>query len=204
VLYRDKAGRIGLMQERCTHHAFPMVYGFVTKEGIACGRHGWEFDVEGNCFVIGYQSKIYPMQWANAKAYPVRIHAGLCWTYLGPDPAPPLPEHEMLTRQDGRRRITAYPELACNWLAADEAAPDAGLDGSGDVEPDLANLATPLDTGSLRLRMPVDDTHTWQVTIDFVPSPDGTSPGLDEEAVEVVYVQTEQESEPAANPTAAG
>ena len=50
VLFLDKTGRVGLMQDRCTHVSGPMIQGYVDEAGIVCGLHGWTFDPAGNCW----------------------------------------------------------------------------------------------------------------------------------------------------------
>ena len=109
------------------------------------------------------------MSWAQAKAYPVQQYAGLCWAYLGPPPAPALPGHPALAGGDGRRRITVYPVLDHGWMEQ----PPTLSDGR---------------TGSLLLRMPIDDTHTWQVHVELI-SREGDAP-VDPagEGAEVIYL----------------
>lgn len=185
VLYRNKRGQVGLMQERCTHHGVLLYQGTVEEDSLVCPLHHWRFDVEGNCFVIAYREKIYPINWANATAYPVQEWAGLFWAYLGPLPAPDLPRYEALARDDGRRRITIYPEIDQNWFAA--------ADG-------LANgHAAPTPT-VLCLRMPVDDTHTWQVAVEFVAGSNGTAESSADP--EIVHLDPEGETAKDGRPTA--
>ena len=168
VLFRDKLGRIGLIQERCAHGGYPMIYASIEGRSIACSRHGWHFDVDGNCWVIGYQDKEYPMGWAHAKTYPVRRYAGLLWTYLGPEPAPELPRLDVLARSDGRRRITTFSNAAANVF-------DRG-DADGLI------LPTHLADGGLWLRMPMDQKLTWTARVDFLPG-EGSDPWADEPEV---------------------
>ena len=49
ILFRDKAGRPGLVQARCAHRGTTLYYGKVEERGIRCCYHGWLFDVEGRC-----------------------------------------------------------------------------------------------------------------------------------------------------------
>jgi 5,5'-dehydrodivanillate O-demethylase len=158
ALFRDRTGRVGLIQERCTHHGVLLAYGRVNEEALICPLHDWHFDVAGNCWAQGYQSKKFEMPWSNARTYPVAEYGGLFWAYLGSSPAPTLPAYDLLDRTDGRLRITVHPRLEANWAA---------------VEPPPAD-------GALWLRTPVDDSHTWQVAVESV---DGKVP-----YAEVVYV----------------
>src|SRR5438046_3122090 len=100
VLFRTEQGQVGLIQERCPHGGYPLAWAQVDKNSLTCGRHTWHFDVEGSCFIVGYQSKIYPMAWAQAKTYPVVTYGGVYWAYLGPQPAPEPPSDDTLARYD--------------------------------------------------------------------------------------------------------
>jgi phenylpropionate dioxygenase-like ring-hydroxylating dioxygenase large terminal subunit len=98
VLFRALGGQVGLIQERCPHSGYPLAWAQVDENSLVCGRHAWHFDVEGRCFLVGYESKIYPMTWAQAKTYPVVSYGGVYWAYLGPLPVPVPPSDEMLAR----------------------------------------------------------------------------------------------------------
>src|SRR5947207_3440141 len=136
VLYRDTSGRLGLIQERCTHHGVLLAYGMVNEDALICPYHAWHFDVDGNCWAQGYQSKRFEMPWSNARAYPVLERAGLLWAYFGPQPTPGLsPPWASLEAAD-RYRITVHPKLQANLAAL----PDAP------------------DDGKLWLRTPIDDS----------------------------------------------
>ena len=49
ILFRDGAGRAGLVYPRCCHRGTTLYYGKVEERGIRCCYHGWLFDVEGRC-----------------------------------------------------------------------------------------------------------------------------------------------------------
>lgn len=168
VLFRDREGRAGLMQERCTHVSGPMIYGFIDGPGIVCGFHGWTFDVEGNCWQRWY-NRFLPVPWARARAYPVQEYGGLYWAYLGSSPAPVLPQYEPLIRADGRRRITVYPVVAQHWRDLEPRPVDLQL---SDAAPAPVS-PTHIQAAALWLRLPVDDTHTWQIAVDFIAGPTG-------------------------------
>lgn len=95
VLFLDKTGRVGLMQDRCTHVSGPMILGHVEEAGIVCGFHGWTFDPDGNCWQPWY-NRYLPVPWGKARAYPVQQHNGLYWAYLGPPPTPPWGHRDRL------------------------------------------------------------------------------------------------------------
>lgn len=125
VLFKDKGGRVGLIADHCSHRGASLVYGRVEERGIACAYHGWLYDVEGNCLECPAEpqgSKFHLT--VKHRAYPTEKFAGLCWTYMGPRPAPLIPPYDVWARRDGRRRISVKPQLDCNWFQAMENSVD--------------------------------------------------------------------------------
>ena len=49
VLFRDRKGRVGLLDDRCAHRGASLCYGRVEERGISCPYHGWLYDTRGNC-----------------------------------------------------------------------------------------------------------------------------------------------------------
>src|SRR5215475_5475478 len=47
VVFRDKSGRVGLLQLHCTHRGTSLEYGLISERGIRCCYHGWMYDVDG-------------------------------------------------------------------------------------------------------------------------------------------------------------
>jgi len=125
VLFRDKSGRVGLLEDRCPHRGASLLYGRVEERGIACAYHGWLFDTTGNCLETPAEpakSKFHLT--VKHRAYPVRKFIGLYWTYLGPTPAPAIPKYDLWVRKDGTRRLIVQPQLDCNWFQAMENSVD--------------------------------------------------------------------------------
>ncbi|MEA2639330.1 MAG: 5,5-dehydrodivanillate O-demethylase oxygenase subunit [Chloroflexota bacterium] len=125
VLFKDKSGNVGLIQDHCAHRGASLLYGRVEERGIACAYHGWLYDTAGSCLECPAEpaGSMFHLT-VRMAAYPVQKYAGLYWAYLGPAPAPELTKFDVLSRTDGRRRITVYPNLDCNWFAAAENAVD--------------------------------------------------------------------------------
>ena len=87
VLFRDKRGRVGLLDDRCSHRGASLCYGRVEERGIACAYHGWLYDTKGNCLETPAEppaSKFHLT--VKHKSYRVQKLAGLYWAYLGPEP----------------------------------------------------------------------------------------------------------------------
>ena len=49
VLFKDRQGRYGLIDEHCPHRSASLAFGFPTKDGIRCPYHGWHFSRSGQC-----------------------------------------------------------------------------------------------------------------------------------------------------------
>jgi 5,5'-dehydrodivanillate O-demethylase len=125
VLFRDKQGRIGLLDDRCAHRGASLCYGRVEERGIACPYHGWLYDGKGNCLETPAEpadSKFHLT--VKQKAYPVQSLVGLYWAYLGPEPAPLITNFDIWFRKDGQRKIFIQPQLDCNWFQAMENSMD--------------------------------------------------------------------------------
>lgn len=127
VLFQDLSGRYGLVDRFCAHRRADLSYGFVEASGIRCHYHGWQYDQGGACIAQPYEDQVDPAcklrARAQLKAYPVRPLAGLLWAYLGPQPAPELPDWEPFHWQNGFVQAV-FSEVPCNWLQAQENSID--------------------------------------------------------------------------------
>ena len=97
IAFRDRAGRVGVLDHRCPHRCASLFFGRNDKEGLRCAYHGWMFDVDGNCLDMPNVPKhqAFPNK-ITAKAYPVAERNGLIWTYMGArKEPPPLPMFEV-------------------------------------------------------------------------------------------------------------
>ena len=116
VLYRDRSGTIGLIEEQCPHRRASLAYGIPEEDGIRCPYHGWKFDGSGSCLDqpnepegSNFRDKV------KTAAYPVESLGGLYWAYLGPKPAPLIPRLDGLM-VDGAIRSLGRTLIPCNWL----------------------------------------------------------------------------------------
>ncbi|MEK7216006.1 MAG: aromatic ring-hydroxylating dioxygenase subunit alpha, partial [Chloroflexota bacterium] len=124
VLYRDKAGNLGLIDEPCPHRRVSMEYGIPEQEGLRCPYHGWLFNHEGRCLE-------QPAEPWNAtfkdrvttKSYPVQELGGLVFAYMGPAPAPLLPRFDLLAWENVVRQV-GVTVVPCNWLQCMENSLD--------------------------------------------------------------------------------
>jgi 5,5'-dehydrodivanillate O-demethylase len=127
VLYRDKGGNYGLVDRHCPHRRADMSYGFVEECGLRCNYHGWLFDHTGKCLHQPFEEIAHPdahfKDRITIKAYPVEAKAGLLWAYMGPLPAPLVPNWEPFTWSNGFVQVV-LSEIPCNWFQCQENSID--------------------------------------------------------------------------------
>jgi len=127
VLYKDLGGRYGLVDRHCAHRGADLAYGYVEDCGLRCNYHGWQYDHSGRCTHQPYEEVIDPEGRLKArvrlKAYEVQARAGLIWAYMGPQPAPLLPDWEPFHWKNGFVQVV-FSEVPCNWLQAQENSID--------------------------------------------------------------------------------
>jgi nitrite reductase/ring-hydroxylating ferredoxin subunit len=125
VLFRDKGGRVGLLDRHCCHRGTSLEYGIVEERGLRCCYHGWKFDVDGAILDTPgepAESKIKEKTFQGA--YPALEFGGLVFAYMGP-PAlkPAFPYYDVYDQPDNKMvpYSLTYP---CNWLQIFENAMD--------------------------------------------------------------------------------
>jgi 5,5'-dehydrodivanillate O-demethylase oxygenase subunit len=127
VLFKDLQGTFGLIDRQCAHRRADLSYGFVEECGLRCNYHGWRFDETGRCMEQPYDDIAAPearfRDKVGIKSYPVAMLAGLIWAYLGPEPAPLVPNWEPFTWKNGFRQIV-FAEVPCNWFQCQENSID--------------------------------------------------------------------------------
>ena len=119
VAFRDSHGRIGILDEHCSHRGTSLYYGRNEDCGLRCIYHGWKYDVEGNVLET-------PAEGANSnlknkihhKAYQSREVAGVVFTYMGPkDKMPEFPNYPWLMVPPSHVVVTKF-FLECNYFQA--------------------------------------------------------------------------------------
>jgi phenylpropionate dioxygenase-like ring-hydroxylating dioxygenase large terminal subunit len=81
VLFRDSAGRVSALADRCCHRAAPLHLGTVVEGGIQCGYHGLVIDGTGRCVHIPGQ-RLIPDD-ARVRSYPVVEKDQMIWVWTG-------------------------------------------------------------------------------------------------------------------------
>ena len=127
VLYRDLSGTHGLVDRHCAHRGADLAEGFVEQRGLRCSYHGWTYREDGRCVQRPFEEIARPgsteRESVAVKAYPVQAKGGLLWAYLGPQPAPLLPDWEPFGWQNGFTQIV-FADVPCNWLQCQENSVD--------------------------------------------------------------------------------
>ena len=132
VLFRDEAGRYGLLDRDCPHRGADLSYGRIEDGGLRCAFHGWLFDADGQCL----QTPAEPdgsrlCQRIRQRAYPVVEKSGIIFGWLGdaspaasPSASPPaFPAFDCFVAP-GTHTFAFKGFLECNWLQALEVGID--------------------------------------------------------------------------------
>jgi len=126
VLYKDTRGGYGLLDRHCPHRRADLCYGVPEDRGLRCHYHGWLFDSAGACLQQPFEEIARPEARFRDKirttAYPVQVKAGLLWAYLGPAPAPLVPDWDLFGER-GYKQIV-FSEIPCNWFQGQENSID--------------------------------------------------------------------------------
>jgi len=124
VLFRDDSGRLGLLALNCSHRGTSLEFGRVEEAGLRCCYHGWLYDRNGKCLEqpaepedSGFKERV------QHPAFQVQEIAGFIFAYIGPAPAPLLPNYDLFLREDGERHVGAGHDY-CNWLQRAENSVD--------------------------------------------------------------------------------
>ena len=124
VLFRDEAGRYGMLDRDCPHRGADLSYGRNENGGLRCLFHGWLFDVKGKCLETPAEpagSKL--CERVSQRAYVVVAKAGILWAYLGAGEPPAFPDFDCFVAPDSH--VFAFKGLwECNWLQALEVGID--------------------------------------------------------------------------------
>lgn len=124
VLFRDGAGRAGMLDKACPHRGASLEHGRVENAGIRCCYHGWLFDAEGQCLDTPAEAPGSTLKdGVRMRAGVVQEVSGFVFAYIGPKPAPVLPKYDLLARQDCHREVWSKTDH-CNWAQRAENGVD--------------------------------------------------------------------------------
>lgn len=81
LLYRDGAGTVVALEDRCAHRALPLSMGSLVADRVVCRYHGFAYDATGACVDVPSQDNV-PFG-ARVASYPVREAGTYVWVWLG-------------------------------------------------------------------------------------------------------------------------
>ena len=137
IAFRDKSGRVGVLEPHCAHRGTSLEFGRIEERGIRCCYHGWLFGTDGKCLEMaceqpGYAERMDVWQ----PAYPTREFGGLVFVYMGPlEQMPEFPVYDIVDVTDRDDVVLRGMRLwedhgigfvrDCNWLQHYENIVDA-------------------------------------------------------------------------------
>ena len=118
VLFRDAAGQIAALRDRCPHRGVALSLGRVEQGALTCPFHGWRFGGDGACLHVPWNPDARLDQ-LSASPLPVREAGGLVWLYTGPEALSEPMVPEALLR-DGLRVTAQHFDWNVHWTRAME------------------------------------------------------------------------------------
>ena len=126
VAFRDTAGRIGLIGERCAHRGTSLFFGRNEECGLRCVYHGWKYDTEGN--VIDTPAEPAGSDFRKKlrhTAYPTHESNGIIYAYLGRRELMPMFPNYEWTQVPLEFTYVTKGLLECNYLQGLEGECDS-------------------------------------------------------------------------------
>ncbi|MEO8203903.1 MAG: aromatic ring-hydroxylating dioxygenase subunit alpha [Betaproteobacteria bacterium] len=124
VLFRDEAGRYGMLDRDCPHRGADLAYARIEDGGLRCAFHGWLFDVGGHCMQTPAEPEGSKLrQHIRQRAYPVVERSGILFAWLGEGEPPAFPAFDCFVAP-GTHTFAFKGHLECNWLQALEVGID--------------------------------------------------------------------------------
>ncbi len=123
VAYRTTAGRLAVLDARCSHLGTDLGCGRVVGEKLECPYHNWEYDAGGRCTRIPAGAEI--PAFARQRSYPFAERHGHLYVFNGRQPLFPLPFYAGV---DPAELICSDPHEAivdCPWFMIGANAFDA-------------------------------------------------------------------------------
>lgn len=125
VLFRTKAGQVGLLELHCSHRGTSLEFGICEDAGLRCCYHGWLYGVDGRVLQTPGDPPESTLRFNVCHgAYPAFEYRGLIFGYFGPpDLKPEFPIYDSYAFE-GDRLVPYYITYPCNWLQVHENVMD--------------------------------------------------------------------------------
>jgi vanillate O-demethylase monooxygenase subunit len=169
VFFRNEAGTIAALRDRCSHRFAPLSMGMLCDGGAAlqCPYHGLRFDHSGACVLNPHGAGNLPKA-ARVASFAARERDGLIWWWAGTVEAEDetlIPDYGYVTRAPADATIRGYLPTDCHY----ELLVDNILDLT---HADYIHAGT-LGSGALsRARASVTDLAPRQTKIAWLSSGD--------------------------------
>jgi phthalate 4,5-dioxygenase oxygenase subunit len=189
VAFRDSQGRVGLLDEHCSHRGTSLFFGRNEECGLRCIYHGWKMDVSGNVLDTPAEPTGSTLKdKVRHTAYPCHEAAGIVFAYMGPkDRVPLFPDYEW-TRVPLDYLYVTKSLQDCSYLQGLEGECDSShlsylhrafsdaKRGGGDPDmygkdgsPELAGVETDYGVRMISCRNPGDGTTYLRVSNFVLP-----------------------------------
>jgi phenylpropionate dioxygenase-like ring-hydroxylating dioxygenase large terminal subunit len=124
VLFRDDAGRYGLLARACAHRGADLAFGRAEDGGLRCAFHGWLFDATGACL----EQPAEPVgshfcRSIRQPSYSCQAVNGIVFAFLGEGDPPALPALDCFVAP-ADYTFAFKGLIECNWLQALEVGID--------------------------------------------------------------------------------
>jgi phenylpropionate dioxygenase-like ring-hydroxylating dioxygenase large terminal subunit len=125
VAFRSRDGRVGLVDEFCSHRRASLYFARNEDRGLRCVYHGWKYGLDGQCLDMpnepaetSFRDKV------RHPAYPCVERGDVVWAYLGPLSPPPAPPDLEWTLVPAAQRFVSKFYQECNYLQGLEGGVD--------------------------------------------------------------------------------
>lgn len=126
VIFRNKSGEIGVLEDRCCHRNVHLSLGYINNDCIKCAYHGWEYNTKGECVVIpSFPENESIPRTAKVHSYSCILKYKAVWVWIGDErlkdstPIPPM------TEMDEYPRVYNYHYLKADLQLVAESLIDA-------------------------------------------------------------------------------
>jgi phthalate 4,5-dioxygenase oxygenase subunit len=122
IAFRNSDGKVGLVDEFCSHRGASLYFGRNEENGIRCAYHGLKFEIDGQC--VDVPSAPQACKHMGITAYPCIERAGMVWAYMGPKGKQPPPPAVEWCDLPANHVFVSKRLQECNYLQAMEGGID--------------------------------------------------------------------------------
>jgi len=166
VVFRDTAGKVGVLDELCMHRGVSLALGRVEEGGLRCLYHGWKFAVDGTILDTPNHADCRLREALRAPAYPVREQSGLIWTYIGPAELEPPFRRFAFDEVPATNRVIHRINVKANYLQLSEGGVDSshvGILHTNQVRPSWREKRQAIDAGTLDAAVMEDNAPAFEI-----------------------------------------